>query len=94
VYQIAMCDLKDGQAVKNQIVTGKAMHPMSESCALLAGRYSLSEGSHILITLQLWKQSGKKFSKKELGVVKSVEEQGNSVVIIFNDGSQKTVKFN
>lgn len=94
VYQIAMCDLKDGQAVKNQIVTGKDMHPMSESCALLAGRYSLSEGSHILITLQLWKQSGKKFSKKELGVVKSVEEQGNSVVIIFNDGSQKTVKFN
>jgi hypothetical protein len=61
---------------------------------LLAGRYSLSEGSDILITLQLWKQSGKKFSKKELGVVKSVEEQGNSVVIIFNDGSQKTVKFN
>jgi hypothetical protein len=94
VYQIAMCDLKDGQAVKNQIVTGKDMHPMSESCALLAGRYSLSEGSHILITLQLWKQSGKKFSKKELGVVKSVEEQGNSVVIFFNDGSQKTVKFN
>ena len=33
VYQIAMCDLKDGQAVKNQIVTGKDMHPMSESCS-------------------------------------------------------------
>ena len=94
VYQIAMSDLKNGQAVKSQIVTGEDMHPMSETCALLAGDYSLSEGSHIIITLQVWKQSGKRFSKKELGVVRSVEERGNEVVITFGDGSQKAVKFN
>ena len=40
---------------------------------------------------QLWKKSGKPFTKKELTPVKSFKQTGDTITIYFSDGTVKTV---
>lgn len=51
----------------------------------------LIPGDKVFITLQLWKKSGKPFTKKELTPVKSFKQTGDTITIYFSDGTVKTV---
>lgn len=89
-YQTALVNLQDWTEV--EFVQTEGLHPVSDKCSVINAATTHS-GEQIFITLQLWKKSGKSFTKKELTPVKSFEQNGDTVIIHFSDGTVKTVSF-
>ena len=89
-YQTALVNLQGWTEV--EFVQTEGLHPVSNKCSVINAATTHS-GDKIFITLQLWKKSGKPFTKKELTPVKSFEQNGDTVTIHFSDGTVKTVSF-
>lgn len=89
-YQTALVNLQGWSGV--EFVQTEGLHPVSDKCSVINATTTHS-GDKIFITLQLWKKSGKPFSKKELMPVKSFKQNGDEVTINFADGTVKTVCF-
>lgn len=89
-YQTALVNLQGWTEV--EFVQTEGLHPVSDKCSVI-NTATTHSGDKIFITLQLWKKSGKPFTKKELTPVKSFEQNGDTVTIYFSDGTVKTVSF-
>lgn len=89
-YQTALVNLQGWTEI--EFVQTEGLHPVSDKCSVINAATTHS-GEQIFITLQLWKKSGKSFTKKELTPVKSFEQNGDTVIIHFSDGTVKTVSF-
>lgn len=89
-YQTALVNLQGWTEV--EFVQTEGLHPVSDKCSVINAATTHS-GDKIFITLQLWKKSGKPFTKKELTPVKSFEQNGDTVTIYFSDGTVKTISF-
>lgn len=89
-YQTALVNLQGWTEV--EFVQTEGLHPVSDKCSVINAATTHS-GEQIFITLQLWKKSGKSFTKKELTPVKSFEQNGDTIIIHFSDGTVKTVSF-
>ena len=87
-YQTALINLQGWSEV--EFVQTEGLHPVSNKCSVINAATTHS-GDKVFITLQLWKKSGKPFTKKELTPVKSFKQTGNSITIYFSDGTVKTV---
>ena len=88
VYQTGLINLQGWSEV--EFVQTEGLHPVSNKCSVINAAATHS-GDKVFITLQLWKKSGKPFTKKELTPVKSFKQTGNSITIYFSDGTVKTV---
>lgn len=89
-YQTALINLQGWAEV--EFAETEGLHPVSNKCSVINAATTHS-GDKIFITLQLWKKSGKPFTKKELTPVKSFRQDGDQVTIHFSDGTVKTVSF-
>ena len=87
-YQTALINLQGWSEV--EFVQTEGLHPVSNKCSVINAAATHS-GDKVFITLQLWKKSGKPFTKKELTPVKSFKQTGDSITIYFSDGTVKTV---
>ena len=87
-YQTALINLQGWSEV--EFVQTEGPHPVSNKCSVINVATTHS-GDKVFITLQLWKKSGKPFTKKELAPVKSFKQTGDSITIYFSDGTVKTV---
>ena len=87
-YQIALINLQGWSEV--EFVQTEGLHPVSNKCSVINVATTHS-GDKVFITLQLWKKSGKPFTKKELTPVKSFKQTGDTITIYFSDGTVKTV---
>ena len=88
VYQTGLINLQGWSEV--EFVQTEGLHPVSNKCSVINAAATHS-GDKVFITLQLWKKSGKPFTKKELTPVKSFKQTGDSITIYFSDGTVKTV---
>ena len=70
------------------------LHPVSDQCNLIMSEKAVN-GTHIMVTLHLWKKGEKEFKAKELSPVKSVKvaEDLQSVEVVMTDNTVKVVKF-
>lgn len=96
-YEIAQIPLY-GWSEDSKVLYPQDLHPVSKTC-LLPVLNEKVESSKILVTLQLWKKTGKvgsSFSAKELQPVKSVtvSKDNKTVTIILANKQKKVVKFN
>ena len=87
-YQTALINLQGWSEV--EFVQTEGLHPVSNKCSVINAATTHS-GDKVFITLQLWKKSGKPFTKKELAPVKSFKQTGDTITIYFSDGTVKTV---
>lgn len=87
-YQTALINLQGWSEV--EFVQTEGVHPVSNKCSVINVATTHS-GDKVFITLQLWKKSGKPFTKKELAPVKSFKQTGDTITIYFSDGTVKTV---
>ena len=87
-YQTALINLQGWSEV--EFVQTEGLHPVSNKCSVI-NAVTTHSGDKVFITLQLWKKSGKPFTKKELTPVKSFKQTGDSINIYFSDGTVKTV---
>ena len=87
-YQTALINLQGWSEV--EFVQTEGLHPVSNKCSVINAAATHS-GDKVFITLQLWKKSGKSFTKKELTPVKSFKQTGDTITIYFSDGTVKTV---
>lgn len=87
-YQTALINLQGWSEV--EFVQTEGLHPVSNKCSVINAATTHS-GDKVFITLQLWRKSGKLFTKKELTPVKSFKQTGDSITIYFSDGTVKTV---
>lgn len=87
-YQTALINLQGWSEV--EFVQTEGLHPISNKCSVINVATTHS-GDKVFITLQLWKKSGKPFTKKELAPVKSFKQTGDTITIYFSDGTVKTV---
>ena len=87
-YQTALINLQGWSEV--EFVQTEGPHPVSNKCSVINVATTHS-GDKVFITLQLWKKSGKSFTKKELTPVKSFKQTGDTITIYFSDGTVKTV---
>lgn len=87
-YQTALINLQGWSEV--EFVQTEGLHPVSNKCSVINAATTHS-GDKVFITLQLWKKSGKPFTKKELTPVKFFKQTGDSITIYFSDGTVKTV---
>ena len=87
-YQTALINLQGWSEV--EFVQTEGPHPVSNKCSVINVATTHS-GDKVFITLQLWKKSGKPFTKKELAPVKSFKQTGDTITIYFSDGTVKTV---
>lgn len=87
-YQTALINLQGWSEV--EFVQTEGLHPVSNKCSVINVATTHS-GDKVFITLQLWKKSGKPFTKKELAPVKSFKQTGDTITIYFSDGTVKTV---
>ena len=87
-YQTALINLQGWSEV--EFVQTEGLHPVSNKCSVINAATTHS-GDKVFITLQLWKKSGKSFTKKELTPVKSFKQAGDTITIYFSDGTVKTV---
>ena len=87
-YQTALINLQGWSEV--EFVQTEGPHPVSNKCSVINVATTHS-GDKVFITLQLWKKSGKPFTKKELAPVKSFKQAGDTITIYFSDGTVKTV---
>lgn len=88
VYQTGLINLQGWSEV--EFVQTEGLHPVSNKCSVINAAATHSDDK-VFITLQLWKKSGKPFTKKELTPVKSFKQTGDSITIYFSDGTVKTV---
>ena len=88
VYQTGLINLQGWSEV--EFVQTEGLHPVSNKCSVINAAATHS-GDKVFITLQLWKKSGKPFTKKELTPVKSFKQTGDSITIYFSNGTVKTV---
>lgn len=70
------------------------LHPVSDQCNLIMSEKAVN-GTHIMVTLHLWKKGENEFKAKELSPVKSVKvaEDLQSVEVVMADNTVKVVKF-
>lgn len=87
-YQTALINLQGWSEV--EFVQTEGPHPVSNKCSVINVATTHSSDK-VFITLQLWKKSGKPFTKKELAPVKSFKQTGDTITIYFSDGTVKTV---
>ena len=87
-YQTALINLQGWSEV--ECVQTEGLHPVSNRCSVINATATHS-GDKVFITLQLWKKSGKPFTKKELTPVKTFKQTGDTITIYFSDGTVKTV---
>ena len=87
-YQTALINLQGWSEV--EFVQTEGLHPVSNKCSVI-NAVTTHSGDKVFITLQLWKKSGKPFTKKELAPVKSFKQTGDTITIYFSDGTVKTV---
>ena len=87
-YQTALINLQGWSEV--EFVQTEGLNPVSNKCSVINVATTHS-GDKVFITLQLWKKSGKPFTKKELAPVKSFKQTGDTITIYFSDGTVKTV---
>jgi len=92
VYQLAMIALRgwDGQEVR----FSKGLHPQSDRSAVIDAYEAFKPGDDpLMVTVMLWKKSGKAFTDKELSPVKSISEkaENGSVELTLQNG--KVVSF-
>ena len=87
-YQTALINLQGWSEV--EFVQTEGLHPVSNKCSVINAATTHS-GDKVFITLQLWKKSGKPFTKKELTPVKTFKQTGDTIIIYFSDGTVKTV---
>ena len=87
-YQTALINLQGWSEV--EFVQTEGLHPVSNKCSVI-NAVTTHSGDKVFITLQLWKKSGKPFTKKELTPVKSFKQTGDTITIYFSDGTVKTV---
>lgn len=87
-YQTALINLQGWSEV--EFVQTEGLHPVSNKCSVI-NAVTTHSGDKVFITLQLWKKSGKPFTKKELTPVKSFKQTGDTIIIYFSDGTVKTV---
>ncbi len=91
-YQLAMIPVAGFQNTVFTHATG--LHPESDKCTVVNAIDRLSN-EKIYITLMLWKKGDKAFSSKELEPIKkyTISGNGQSIEIILQDDSKKTVQF-
>lgn len=87
-YQTVLINLQGWSEV--EFVQTEGLHPVSNKCSVI-NAVTTHFGDKVFITLQLWKKSGKPFTKKELTPVKSFKQTGDTITIYFSDGTVKTV---
>lgn len=87
-YQTALINLQGWSEV--ECIQTEGLHPVSNRCSVINATATHS-GDKVFITLQLWKKSGKPFTKKELTPVKTFKQTGDTITIYFSDGTVKTV---
>lgn len=80
---------------KTMTVYPEGLNPVSKKCGVIMAEKHV-ENEAIFVTLTLWKKGNKKFSKKELNPVKSIEVSKDlkTVHIILADKTSKQIKFN
>jgi hypothetical protein len=93
-YQLAMVPVKGWHSINTIASTG--VHPESEHSKVInvSGKSEAGTGDYY-ITLMLWKESGKKWSKKELNPIQkiTISDDKLSVQVILKNGNTKRVSF-
>jgi hypothetical protein len=95
VYQLAMIPLQGWDAMTTLDTTG--LHPVSNHSSVINLSHKHladSEKPVIYATLMLWKKSGEKWTDEELLPVKRISrsKKDNRIVVLFTNGSKKTLK--
>lgn len=90
-YSLAMISLNGWSNVAARQCEG--LHPVSNKCSFISAT-DYVKGSKVYVTLMLWKKGATSFTQKELSPVKSVKVKDNTVIVVLNDGTRKTVNFN
>lgn len=92
-YQLAMIPILGWQ--NTEVVKAKGLHPESnESSVIDVTSTSSNKKSNIYATLMLWKQSGKKFTNKELSPVSKIMDLGDSTFSVKIEGQpEKKIQF-
>jgi hypothetical protein len=94
IYQLAMVPLLGWEDMEALDTTG--VHPASnESTVINLSHKDAGENKQPVIyaTLMLWKASGEEWTDEELVPVKRISrsETDSNIVVLFNDGSKKTL---
>jgi len=92
-YLLAMISLGGWDDL--DFVATENLNPVSQKSSLISAKANTAE-EKIFITLQLWKKGKTDFTSKEVHPVKRIKiaQDKNSVEVVFQDGSAKTVNFN
>jgi hypothetical protein len=92
-YQLAMVPILGWE--KTEVVKAKGLHPESnESSVIDITSTSAPKKSNIYATLMLWKQSGKKFTNKELSPVSKIMDLGDGTFSVTIEGEpEKKIQF-
>lgn len=91
-YQLAMIPLLGWE--QSEVVTAKGLHPESEESSVIdvTAKYDPeNKKNSTYATLMLWKESGKKWSNKELLPIKSIKQTKEGVKVDFSDGTFKVI---
>lgn len=94
-YQLAMVALQGWNTITTLDTTG--LHPASNQSTVInvANKHSGENKAPVIYaTLMLWKKSGERWTDKELLPVRRISrtEEDGVVVVVFSDGSKKTLK--
>lgn len=92
-YQLAMVPILGWE--KTEVVKAKGLHPESNESSVIDVRStSAPKKSNIYATLMLWKQSGKKFTNKELSPVSKIMDLGDGTFSVTIEGEpEKKIQF-
>ncbi|WP_348798846.1 DUF2264 domain-containing protein [Flavobacterium adhaerens] len=91
-YQLAMIPLLGWE--QSEVVTAKGLHTESEESSVIdvTAKYDPeNKKNSTYATLMLWKESGKKWSNKELLPIKSIKQTKEGVKVDFSDGTFKVI---
>lgn len=77
-----------------EVITPKGLHPMSDRCGVIINTADVDD-SKIFVTLHLWKKGDKKFSEKELSLVRTLEisDNNSTITVTMSDGTKNTINF-
>lgn len=93
-YQLALIPLVGWQ--NSEVVSTKGLSPIAEESKILTVMADYETDSNsIYSVLMLWKESGKKWSKKELMPIKeiNISSDENSVEVIYRNNSKSSIQF-
>lgn len=79
-YQVALVPVIGWD--KFEVVQTTGLHPEAELASFISGKKLLkANANEYLVSFQLWKKSGEKWSKKDLKVLKGIKQTGNQLAV-------------